>query len=154
MRFFVRRQDDENEAVDDKRRATNYILLGDFNVVSPEHETGKALTAGGFAIPGPIDGARIQDRDHFYDQIAVRVEHPDFEVLDGGIVDIYEDVFTEADLPLYQDLLPTGGARSGETPAEIYEEWRTWQLSDHKPLWVTIRTDFADEFLEEISQHR
>jgi hypothetical protein len=25
--------------------------------------------------------------------------------------------------------------------------WRTYQMSDHLPLWVSLRTDYADDFL-------
>lgn len=29
--------------------------------------------------------------------------------------------------------------------------WRTFQLSDHFPLWVTLKTDFTDRYLQQIS---
>jgi hypothetical protein len=25
--------------------------------------------------------------------------------------------------------------------------WRTFQMSDHLPLWVELKTDFSDEYL-------
>ena len=54
----------------------NYILLGDFNVVSPEHRTMEALESKGFDVPEQIDAKHIptDKRKHFYDQIAVRVK--------------------------------------------------------------------------------
>jgi hypothetical protein len=37
------------------------------------------------------------------------------------------------------------------TPAALYRKWRTWQLSDHRPLWIEIETDFADHYLTEFA---
>ncbi|MGD9711412.1 MAG: endonuclease/exonuclease/phosphatase family protein, partial [Thermomicrobiales bacterium] len=75
--FFADRQDRENAVSDDPERQENYILLGDFNVVSPEHETMKALRDRGFAVPPASDGDNVRTpEDHFYDQIAVRVAVP------------------------------------------------------------------------------
>ena len=31
-------------------------------------------------------------------------------------------------------------------------EWRTFQMSDHLPLWVALKIDFTEDFLEQISQ--
>ena len=30
----------------------------------------------------------------------------------------------------------------------VYLEWRTYQMSDHLPMWVELRIDFGDEYLE------
>ena len=159
--FFADRQDKENAtAKGDPSRMANYILLGDFNVVSPEHETMQALKDRGFKIPPAIDGPAVRrvDEDHFYDQIAVRVDDPRFRVVTGGMVDMFEDVFrtTAKDRALYQDRLPAADPETDEafraaTPEALYKKWRTWQMSDHKPLWVEIETDFADHYLQEVA---
>jgi hypothetical protein len=72
-----------------------------------------------------------------------------FKVTDGGIVNLYDDVFTDADLPLYSHLVPETPRRSPELAR--YQRWRTWQMSDHSPLWVEIATDFSNDYLH---QHR
>lgn len=149
VNFFARRQDAENKNVP-PQHAENYILLGDFNVVSPDHLTMQALKSRKFTVPEQIDGTRLEDRDHFYDQIAVRVTDPRFEILDGGIVNIYKDVFTDDDLPLYSDRVPDRPKNRSEQ--ERYQSWRTWQMSDHKPLWVEVQTDFSEAYLQEVSQ--
>ncbi len=146
--FFAKRHDKESKGVP-PQQAENYVLLGDFNVVSPEHETMQALTAKKFRVPEQIDGAHLTDRNHFYDQIAVRVKDPRFKVTDGGILDLYQDVFTDADLPLYADLVPKTPKNLSEL--KRYQRWRTWQMSDHSPLWVEIETDFSDDYLRDIS---
>ncbi len=146
--FFARRQDAESKLVGNLQEAENYILLGDFNVVSPEHETMTALKRRGFIVPEQIDAHRMPTRDHFYDQIAVRAKDPRFRVLDGGIVDLFGDVFTDADLPIYQHLVPA--SPRNRSLLRRYQDWRTWQLSDHQPLWVQVQTDFSDTYLKEV----
>ena len=35
-----------------------------------------------------------------------------------------------------------------------YNQWRTYQMSDHLPLWAEFRIDFSDEYLTEIAAPR
>ncbi len=154
IRFITDRQDKENKAIrNDPSRAENYILLGDFNVVSPEHETMQALRAQGFEIPSAIDGDKVRTPDdHFYDQIAVRVAEPSFSVVTGGMVDMYKSVFrdTPGDRKIYQPMMPAADdteAPGTQSLAARFRRWRTWQMSDHRPLWIEIDTDYADHYL-------
>ena len=136
----------------------NYILLGDFNVVSPEHETMKALKAEDFKVPDAIDGKKVRDEDdHFYDQIAVRVKDERFRVSGGGMVNMFETVFRDdpEDMKLYKSFVPAkdpeAGAHAAKTPETLYRKWRTWQMSDHAPLWVEIETDFSEDYLKQFA---
>lgn len=152
--FLARRQDDApRPAAGGVGNVENFIALGDFNVVSPEHGTMQALLRHGFEVPAAIDGSRIPDRDHFYDQIATRVKDDRFEVTAGGIEKPFADVFRDADLDAYREhfahTVPEGADEAGVLTA--YRKWRTWQMSDHSPLWVEIRTDFSDEYLRPIA---
>ena len=124
------------------KEAADYILLGDFNVVSPDHETMQALKSEGFTVPDAIDGRNVRDEDdHFYDQIAVRVKDPRFRVVTGGIVDMFAAVFRDGpeDMAIYRGLMPAADPEEGE-PEALYRKWRTWQMSDHAPLWIEIET--------------
>ena len=159
--FFAARQDKASRQEKDRfGEVENYILLGDFNVVSPEHETMAALKSEGFTVPAAIDGKQVrEDGSHFYDQIAVRVKDPRFKVTAGGMVDMYQDVFRDdaADLALYAGSMPKHdpekkAAFRAKTPEALYRKWRTWQMSDHSPLWVEIETDFADDYLNRLAQ--
>jgi hypothetical protein len=159
VRFFAARQDSESKKEDDRLGIVeNYILLGDFNVVSPKHETMSALKSEGFEVPEAIDGDKVRtDTDHYYDQIATRVKNPLFKVLAGGIYDIYSEVFRDHDddFAIYQGDMPQKDpeAKSPEKDRrKYYKKWRTWQMSDHKPLWVAIGTDFADNYITEITK--
>lgn len=159
VQFFANRQDREAKDAASGAQAENYILLGDFNVVSPEHQTMTALQSHGFTVPDAISGRKVRaDGDHFYDQIAVRVLDPRFRVVTGGIVDMYADVFrdTEEDRSIYAPLMPAEAPEEeGEKKATqegLYRKWRTWQMSDHAPLWVEIETDFTDDYLERLAE--
>ncbi|NYE20568.1 endonuclease/exonuclease/phosphatase family protein [Microbacterium immunditiarum] len=151
--FLAKRQDSASRAAGGSAGGENFIVLGDFNVVSPEHRTMQALRKHGFEVPAPIDGRNIPDRDHFYDQIATRVRDDRFEVVTGGIVDPYGDVFRDEDLetyrPYFESRIPEGA--DAKKVLSVYRQWRTWQLSDHSPLWVEIATDFADKYLEPLA---
>lgn len=37
---------------------------------------------------------------------------------------------------------------------KYYDEWRTFQMSDHLPLWVELEIDFSDEYLEYLSTYQ
>ena len=160
--FFAKRQDSDNSEKDLTGTVENYILLGDFNVVSPEHETMKALESKGFKVPEEIDGDAVRrSGDHFYDQIAVRVKDPRFMVSGGGMINLFEDVFrdTDEDRTIYAAHLPSEDPEGQErfratTPEARYAKWRTWQMSDHAPLWIEIKTDFADRYLQDIAEGR
>lgn len=157
VEFFAARQDDTSKQEKDRHGVVeNYIILGDFNVVSPEHKTMAALESNGFKVPDAIDGDKVRQLgDHFYDQIAVRVNDERFKVLGGGILRMYEDVFTDDDLALYADVIPKvdpekDATFKANTPEGIYRKWRTWQMSDHHPLWIEIATDYSDHYLSEL----
>lgn len=161
MHFFAERQDKASKRENDRLgQSENYILLGDFNVVSPEHKTMAALKSEGFTVPSAIDGRNVRgDGDHFYDQIAVRVTDPRFNVTGGGMVNIFADVFRDnkEDLALYAAHLPKEDPEKDEkfkatTTEALYKKWRTWQMSDHSPLWIEIETDFADGFLKDLAK--
>lgn len=158
VEFFADRQDKmSRREVDRFGNVENYILLGDFNVVSPEHRTMAALKSNGFVVPAAIDGDKVRDEDeHYYDQIAVRVKDARFRVVAGGMVDMYKDVFRPQDLAIYADGMPKKdpekNARSrAKTPEALFRKWRTWQMSDHSPLWIEIETDYADHYLTEFA---
>lgn len=140
VEFFANRQDQASKQEKDSHGAVeNYIVLGDFNVVSPKHETMEALKSNGFVVPPEIDGDVVRVKgNHYYDQIAVRVKDERFKVIGGGMLQIYEDVFRDEDFDYYEGIIPDRDPEEGEFQAKtreaLYRKWRTWQMSDHQPL--------------------
>jgi hypothetical protein len=135
------------------------VLLGDFNVVGPEHETMKALESSGFKVPAPIQEPPDSDRNSFYDQIAFRARKGSLDYLgdgveeeqDAGTVEIFERVFADDQWKRYRrDFEREKKLPAGKDPAAYFRKWRTWQLSDHQPLWVRLRADDSSIYIDEL----
>lgn len=135
---------------------TYFIALGDFNIVSPEHDTMAALLSNGFVIPKPlqrIPGSNVA-RDKHYDQIALwSGESPRHKAYThlvpyrAGVFDYFDVVYRADEEDLYHADMRKPGSQ--EFYAN-YKTWRTYQMSDHLPMWVELQIDFAREYLDEV----
>jgi hypothetical protein len=140
-----------------------FVALGDFNIVGRDHVTMQSLISNGFQLPEKLQsipsGSNVA-KDKFYDQIAYWTDkseeasrksaYTNFEVTAAGIFDFFNTVFR------YDSGSDNGGDeemyREFMKPEWEYKEWRTFQMSDHLPMWVELRTDFGDEYLNYISK--
>jgi hypothetical protein len=68
------------------------------------------------------------------------------------MVDMFATVFRDEDLKIYKGMMPDkdpeAGTQAAKTAEALYRKWRTWQMSDHTPLWVEIETDFTEDYLK------
>ncbi|WP_187431126.1 hypothetical protein ROLI_035200 [Roseobacter fucihabitans] len=120
-------------------------VLGDFNILSAEHETMQALEANGFEVPQEIrsiPGSNVA-KDKAYDQIAfwepARVRgYTRFEVRGANVFDFFDHVYTLAERSIYQPQRSEGS----------YKTWRTYKMSDHLPMWVELTSDFSDAYID------
>lgn len=123
----------------------NYILLGDFNIVAPEDETMAALKGAGFTVPPELMLSTDVARKHNYDQIAFILREGKLQLgaaaPNAGAFDFYKSVFREEDESVYKEVMNS---------AMAYKTWRTYQMSDHMPLWVQLKVDFTDDYLERL----
>lgn len=154
-RFLKKRADEDGQ---------NYILLGDMNVVSPDDDTMKALKKHKFILPADLtldnDNLRWVSNmggDKHYDQIAFLVRKGELELgpskNNAGVLNYYKAVYVDDEAETYFPL----GKANGKWPTTaakrrtyFEKEWRTWQMSDHLPLFVELRIDFTDKYLERI----
>jgi len=150
---FLSKRADDSEA--------NYVLLGDFNIVSPEHKTMQALVKHGFIIPHELwDVPSNWRQDKFYDQIAFKSRPGEVRFGENcGVFDFYKSVFRETDAETYfqymdaekRDFDSQGNPRDEAGKAKYYaDKWRTFQMSDHLPMWVELGIDFSEEYLEKL----
>lgn len=172
--FFKKRQAKERRDFGE-RGVENYILLGDFNIVSDDDDTMKALHETGFTMPEALAGKNTTMlKKNTYDQIAFRIrkrelETPEFDDFpNAGVFDFFKSVFraseadgvpekiaaADSDFQAYRDLMPkkqTDKLDGDEAKLRRYygRTWRTWQMSDHLPVWVALKTDFADRYIQE-----
>ena len=145
-----------------KEENANYILLGDFNIVKSGDETMQALERNGFSIP---DAIRRHPSDlggtKHYDQIAFNLKPEDRMTVfsekeqKAGAFNFTESVYTPQDVNIYQKYFPqknTQGKTARQIEKYYLSTWRTFQMSDHLPLWVELKIDFSDRYLENISR--
>ena len=146
--FFKKRQRQEVE---------DFILLGDFNIVSPQHETMTALERHGFVVPENLrrESTNLKGDKH-YDQIALKPAKKMIEVGASGVFDFDETVFrpTHEDRDLYRPFMSKAKKRTGGSLTRYYNTWRTFQMSDHLPMWVELKVDFTDDYLGSLKPGR
>lgn len=152
--YFGRRAD--SDFADNR----SLILTGDMNIVNPQHETMQALIGAGFEVPEELQNLRTNvEQDKYYDQIAFRLRpdgpaYFDGEPADGwphaGAFDIFERLFTPDQFAQYQAdvaATPNGDHKTGDDLRSYYLDWRTYQFSDHRPLWVRITANDSARYL-------
>lgn len=148
--FLRKRSEDEDEW------SRNYILLGDFNIYSTEDLTMKAITDAGFTVPEELQELPSNAaRNKFYDQIAFKVRPDKFGTTGkAGVFNFFDTVFRIED---EEEYIPAMGndyttKKDGEprkNPHQYYKtHWRTHQMSDHLPMWVELKVDYSDDYLE------
>ncbi|HEV7319492.1 MAG TPA: endonuclease/exonuclease/phosphatase family protein [Ensifer sp.] len=150
-------------AEDALKRGKALILLGDFNIVHPEHETMRKLKDAGFAIPKSLDRPSNLDLTKYYDQIAFQARSELLNFIDqpaddplkrnSGIFEIYASIFRDGDEPDYRTAMQKSSNGRDKSEAELkayYPDWKTYQLSDHKPMWVRIGTNEASAYLDSL----
>ncbi|MBM3162566.1 MAG: endonuclease [Chlorobi bacterium] len=137
-----------------------FFVLGDFNIVGRNHVTWQSLHANGFMVPAQLRkipaGSNVA-RDKAYDQIAYwqpdRTSEPGSPFIDvgnAGIFDYFKEVFR------FGDDDPDGEderyyAERTARHSLAYREWRTYQMSDHLPMWIELRTDFGTDYLTAVA---
>lgn len=150
------------KALADKAKSDNdsdadayFIALGDFNIVGRDHGTMDSLTTNDFVVPKAlhgIPGSNVK-QDKAYDQIAVwmgqskrRKTYTRLEVHKAGVFDFYDTVFRTDEEEIYRPFMK----KADGSQYKSYGMWRTYQMSDHLPMWVELCVDFGDEYLESV----
>ena len=143
------------KAADKYEWSNNLLLLGDFNIFSPKDETYSAILNAGFIIPVQLQNLPSNAlHNKFYDQIAFKVIPGKFETTGkAGVFNYYEVVFTDADETTYIPLMGEAYYKTEKGTDRIDKTlyyktyWRTYQMSDHLPMWVEIKIDYTDTYL-------
>jgi hypothetical protein len=164
--FLSQRQEDERAAMVKRAKArgwanaeeagwnSNFILLGDFNIISPEHETMQALKDAEFEVPTELQTTNLGNTHH-YDQIAVKAAHPGFRVLKSGVFDMLQHVYRDGDADFYADVVKPERMVRADRPRDkqldyFRRYYRVQQMSDHKLLWAELCVDYATDYLNGI----
>jgi hypothetical protein len=127
---YVKRRAESPNAID-----KDVIVMGDFNIPSLTSPLYKAVVRHGLQMPAALAGAHGSNlaKDKRYDQILHNpVFTKSFSAL-GGVLDFFGNGWGK----LYPE------AKSQKDDAFTYE------LSDHMPLWLQLRTDISEEVLDQ-----
>ena len=116
----------------------------------------EALLTNDFVTPKPlqeIPGSNVK-QDKFYDQIALwmgkskrRKTYTRIIPYRAGVFDFFHVVYRMDEEKTYRKFMRKPG--SDEFYAS-YATWRTYQMSDHLPMWVELQIDFGREYIEEV----
>jgi len=153
-----------------EKTGENFILLGDFNIVEPGDPTMNALKKNGFTLPEKLYKSNVSE-SMYYDQIAFMVKKGELEMGpsedNNGVFRFFQSVFRNGEYATYHDLMRNkklrdyhekGTKKAGQPRTESEKKsyyrnkWRTWQMSDHCPLWVELKIDFSDRYLNRIQK--
>jgi hypothetical protein len=129
-------------------------VLGDFNIIGEGHPTMQALESNDFVIPEKlkeIPGSNVK-KDMAYDQIAFwkpdqTTQYAKLDILGAGVFDFFEHVYTFNDETLHR---AEPVHKNGLKDSSKYSTWRTYKMSDHLPMWIELRTDFSEEYLNRV----
>jgi endonuclease/exonuclease/phosphatase family metal-dependent hydrolase len=143
-------------ANDDQRQrawARHFMLLGDFNIFTNEDASKAILQKAGLTFPdqlaGQVSGYGQQERH--YDQIAF---YTPGEMYGGRLAGAAMGAFDFFDVVYRDDGEDEKLYPASKHDARGFRQWRTYQMSDHKPLWIAFATDSADAYLWALSKGR
>ncbi len=135
----------------------NMILLGDFNIFDTSDQTMQGITGAGFVVPKQIQSLPSNaPRTKHYDQIAfIAPEIQDqLELCKAGVFNFFDYVYRPADEAAYAAEMgddyaknKDGKRRDKKSCTTYYNQWRTFQMSDHLPMWIELKIDFSREYL-------
>ena len=142
-----------------KKEDVSYILLGDFNIPNVKDSTMASLEKYGFTVPQAIKEhpSDLGTTKH-YDQIAFNLKLDDKMTLfseneqKAGAFNFAETVYTKEDLEIYRKYFVDKIEGKSDREIEKYylSTWRTFEMSDHLPLWAELKIDFSNPYLDKI----
>ena len=144
-----------------KKEDFNYVLLGDFNITNVDCDYMKALEKNSFHIPNAIkEHPSDLGQTNHYDQIAFNLRLNDtMQVFNekqqqAGAFDFTKSVFREKDIDIYRPFFDAEELAKPETEIKKYYKntFRTFQMSDHLPLWVELKVDFSAQYLADLKK--
>ena len=148
----------DRRQTDDNGEPESLVLLGDFNIFSQKDETYKALLKHKFIVPitkpTNIRGDKVFDQIAFHDpkgRLWPKKELKKHEQgSKSGVFRFLSSVFRDKDMRKYKpEMRKTCGAKyeRAQDKKAFFKQWRTYQMSDHCPLWVELCIDYSDAFI-------
>lgn len=135
----------------------NIVLIGDFNIFNRTGDkTTDALLSHDFVIPSSLKrlpGSNLT-QDKYYDQIAFHDPTKKLRTTSrAGVFDFTKVLFSDQAAGDHEESMSRSSKARFEAATNkkaFYKQWRTFQISDHFPLWLELHTDFADAYLASV----
>ncbi|MDX2015194.1 MAG: endonuclease/exonuclease/phosphatase family protein [Myxococcaceae bacterium] len=138
--------------------APTVVLLGDFNIFKLSDQTAARLRDAGFFLPPQVADLEAGESGMRYDQIALLSLKYGPQLVKraskarGGVVRFFDVLYrhgkTDSDWKTYAAQFPEGkGGSTDASKAKYFAQWRTFQLSDHRPRWLELDSHFASQRL-------
>lgn len=149
--LLAKRNDSRRSVADGEPE--NVVLLGDFNIFNRTgDETSKALADHQFVIPPALRRLPASNLggDKYFDQIAFHDPAKQLRSSCAGVFDFTLTIYGDQEAPAYMKSMERSAGDSfkdAEDKPAFYRTWRTFQISDHFPLWLELKTDFSDAYL-------
>lgn len=131
----------------------NVVLLGDFNIFHQSgDQTNQALEKHRFMVPRAmrkLPGSNLGG-DKYFDQIAFHDPRKRLRASKAGVFDFTKTIFGLEDLKDYVRAMERSAGEKfakAKDKRAFFKTWRTFQISDHLPLWLELKTDFSDAYL-------
>jgi exonuclease III len=155
----------EKRTEEDDGEPENMILLGDFNIFHKEgDQTMAKLKKNGFVVPKDFADAQLGSnltQDKYFDQIAFldprrllrstkRARTKEDEKFQRGIFRFTDSIFGDEDASIWKKEMASAAKRKRIPVSQYatqYRQWRTFQISDHFPMWIELKMDFTDGYL-------
>jgi len=104
----------------------------------------------------PLFGPTNLGGDKSYDQIAFTSEDVRTDYVRSGVIDWRNDVYTDGDSAHYEALIQAQRVEDGKSAygnwASAYQNYfASFEMSDHLPIWVEIKTDYSDRYLQQFT---
>jgi len=120
----------------------------------------QALEKNGFYVPQAIreHPSDLKKTKH-YDQIAFKLKLEQNMIVfseaqqHAGTFDFTKTVYTAQDLDVYRGYFDDKYVvNKTETQIKNYymTTWRTFEMSDHLPMWIELKVDFSNQYLKNI----
>ncbi len=123
-----------------KRDGVNIVLAGDFNMIQKDSDAVRAFKKCGFQIPPRILHPSNIGGDKYYDMIGLfahdEAAGPKPRIGRSGAFNPFDHVFRDSDARTYAALRKK---TSRHPNIARHETWRTYQVSDHRVVWLELR---------------
>lgn len=137
-----------------KRNDQVYVMIGDMNIEKVDDPIFEGLSAN--KLKTPMFGPTNLKGTKAYDQIAFTTRPDKTEFVNHGVIDWREAVFRPDNAGDFKEYKKIAQAVRKKEKKDPFKDWdkayqthfMSFEMSDHLPIWVEIKTDFSNDYLK------